>query len=157
MSQVSPILKAGIIRSNKIQTQLLQIGKTSNFEKNKFQRNGLNIRTIERKLLIKLREIKKYIRTDKREVRTELQELETQITTIQQQVAAIQLELSTGDVPNTALQSIFEGKLGDLVTVTTPSGTLFGVVTLVAADVVVLTESNGDILIIPFSKVTSVQ
>lgn len=50
----------------------------------------------------------------------------------------------------------FESLLGQVATVGTPSGSITGEVTGVGIDYVQITESNGDIVLIPFTSVNAV-
>ena len=84
-------------------------------------------------------------------------QLQTQITQLQTQVNQLQEQLQNGIIPNPALQSFFENEMGSAVTISTQGGTFTGVVTLVGPDAVQIREANGNIVIIPFAQITTVQ
>ncbi|WDL95160.1 hypothetical protein [Alicyclobacillus sp. ALC3] len=82
--------------------------------------------------------------------------LQTEIAALQTEVATLRTEIESGIIPNPALQAYFESKLNQTVTVTTPDGNISGVVIVVGTDAVEIREAGGDIVIIPYSKVTAV-
>lgn len=137
MGSSQKVLRVGEIRTRKIETNVLLV-----------KRGGVNPR-----LIAKFRELRhavSHLRREVRELRSELHELEARVTLIEEQ-------LITGQRPNPDLQAFFTARLGQIVTVFTSSATLIGTVTEVGTNAVELTESNGDILIIPYSQITAVQ
>lgn len=74
-------------------------------------------------------------------------------------VASYRLYSATVTPAPTALPSqlidLFESQLGQTVAVTTNGGVISGTVTAVGTDYVQITESNGDIVLIPFDAITA--
>ncbi|MCY0869166.1 MAG: hypothetical protein OWT27_01070 [Firmicutes bacterium] len=86
-----------------------------------------------------------------------LRRLQHQILAVSQQVSRLSAEVASGQPANPGLQTLFNSSSGTTVTVTVASGTLTGTVTAVGTNAVLLTESDGDILIIPYSKITGIE
>ena len=84
-------------------------------------------------------------------------QLQSQINQLQTQVNQLQEQLQNGIIPNPAMQSFFENRMGSTVTISTQGGTFTGVVTLVGPDAVQIREATGNIVIIPFAQITTVQ
>lgn len=80
-----------------------------------------------------------------------------QILEISRRVARLSAEVATGQPANPALQTLFNSSIGTTVTVTVASGALTGTVTAVGTNAVELTETDGDILIIPYSRITGIE
>ncbi len=91
------------------------------------------------------------------EVRKDFRVLGVQISLLLLRVNKLQVEISSGMPNNKGLQAYFGARAGTSVTVTTAAGSLTGTVTAVGTNAVELTESSGDILVIPYSKIQSVQ
>lgn len=86
----------------------------------------------------------------------EVRKLTKDLATLQAEVAALRTAIESGVIPNPALQTSFQAKLNHIVTVSTRDGNVTGTVTLVGTDAVELRETNGDIVLIPYSKITAV-
>lgn len=78
------------------------------------------------------------------------------LAALERSVSFIQTELETGLIANPQMQATLTALEGQSVTLSTPGGSVTGTVTLVGTDAVELREANGDIVIIPFSKITTV-
>ncbi|GAB6988876.1 LSm family protein [Paenibacillus pini] len=94
----------------------------------------------------------------------EIHQIEGQIVTLQaqvqhqqEQIDQLQEQVSTGLTTNPELYDYFVHKIGQEVRVDTTSVILTGIVLTVAVDAVELRESGGDIVIIPFAKISSAQ
>jgi len=111
-----------------------------------------DVRQIETKLNEHLWEWKE-LKEEIRRLARRIEELES----LADRVARLEEEVMTGITDNPELHAYFAGKIGSEVRVDTASATLQGVVLTVAEDAVELRESGGDLLIIPFSRITSVQ
>lgn len=83
--------------------------------------------------------------------------LQNAVSQLNAELAQLRIEVESGVTPNPALQASFQSKLNQTVTVSTPDGSVTGVVIVVGTDAVELREGSGDIVIIPYSKVTAVQ
>lgn len=167
MSHSSTVIKAKVVRSDVIKAHKLEIDHAITDHKS----HRYILRTLEKKLVVKIHELRHRLHDLKHEWRVEhhhlekridavevrLAGIETKVASLETAIATLQTELESGLVPNAALRSLFQNKLGTSVTVTTAGGSLAGTVTQVGTNAVVLTESSGDILVIPFSKITSVQ
>lgn len=79
-----------------------------------------------------------------------------EIEEIEHRLRRIEAQLASGITPNPALGRFLESKLGQTVTISTPGGSVSGTVVLVGSDAVEIRENTGDIVIIPFSKITAV-
>ncbi|KUO96282.1 hypothetical protein [Ferroacidibacillus organovorans] len=145
MSTLRRPLRVGVIRAQRIVAQNLQIrsGGPSPFP----------VRNIVRDLRVRIRHLEHEVR----ELEQENREIERQLHELRERVKRLEAQISSGQPANPALQALFTSKQGQVVTVSTASGTLTGTVTLVGTNAVELTESNGDILVIPYSKITGVQ
>jgi predicted RNase H-like nuclease (RuvC/YqgF family) len=97
------------------------------------------------------------LQTQDANLQAQISKLQTQVANLQTQVANLQTELESDVTPNPALQSLLQSKQGQTVTVATPAGNVTGEVILVGTDAVQIQEPNGDIVNIPFAKITAVQ
>lgn len=149
MSTAHQPLRVRVIRTRKIVAQTLQI-KEVRHGSDRYCKKIRELRHQVRKLEHKVDELRDRLRHDRRH-------LEHQIHELQEQVRKLERQIASGQPDNPALQALFTSKEGQVVTVGTASATLTGTVTVVGTNAVELTESNGDILIIPYSQITSVQ
>lgn len=83
--------------------------------------------------------------------------LSRQIGDLTQRVELLENQIRTGLILNPELTRYFEVRTGQQVRVNTTFVTLEGIILATAQDGVQLRESSGDILLIPFSSITSVQ
>lgn len=79
------------------------------------------------------------------------------LETLPARIAELEEEISTGLTKNPELHAYLLHKVGSEVRLDTAASSLQGVVLAVADDAVEIREPGGDLLIIPFSKITSVQ
>jgi len=93
-----------------------------------------------------------------------LKELTRQVESLSQQtelltetVESLENQLLTGLTINPELTQYFEVRTGQRVRVSTTFVTLEGIVLATAEDGVQLREDSGDLVLIPFSNITSVQ
>lgn len=147
LSTLNRPLRVGVIRAQRIVAQNLQIRSVGPSP------SPFPVRTILRELRVKVRHLEHEVR----ELEHENREIERQLHELRERVKRLEAQISSGQPPNPALQALFASKQGQVVTVSTASGTLTGTVTLVGTNAVELTESSGDILVIPYSKITGVQ
>ena len=106
------------------------------------------------------REQNRQISKLKREVELleeKVNELQTDLVALRVEVARLRTEVESGLTQNVVMQAYFQSQLNHTVTVSTPDGNITGVVVVVGTDAVELRETNGDIVIIPYSKITAVQ
>lgn len=78
------------------------------------------------------------------------------ISALQQSVSSLETQIESGLTPNPQLQAQLTSLQGQPVTLTTPAGAVSGTVVLVGTDAVEIREANGDIVIVPYSKITTV-
>lgn len=147
MSTAINTLKVGTIRTRKIVTHSLQVKSHTHHE------SRVHLRELRRRV----RKLQLEVHTLRHELRHTRRHLEHQIEELRERVARLEAALAGGIPANPALQSLFTSKLGQVVTVSTASGTLTGTVTVAGTNAVELTESSGDILVIPYSQITGVQ
>ncbi|MUG66221.1 hypothetical protein CHH75_06885 [Paenibacillus sp. 7541] len=83
--------------------------------------------------------------------------LSSQTGDLTQRVEQLESQLRTGLILNPELTRFFEVRTGQQVRVNTTFVTLEGIVLATAEDGVQLRESSGDIVLIPFASITSVQ
>ena len=169
MGSVSSALRVGVIRAHKVETgQLIvrritrpvqrhQIHHISKELVEKLRRELRRVRHSLHDVERAVKELRKEVRRDKLETEGQIHDLQQEVQTLQQALQALQAEIASGMPANSALASLFLSKTGQVVTVTTNLETVVGTVTNVAVNAVELTQSNGDIVIIPFSKITSIQ
>ncbi len=169
MSHANPVLRTESIRTRTIQARVLRVGrqitaKTSQSTGLVTLRNAL-LKKYEgllhrlRHLREELHEVKESERSLKRDIhhlQEQVEKLQKQVATLHAQLQGVEIQLASGLTANPALQSLFTSLEGKTVTVTTPAGILSGTVLVVGTNAVELQESNGDIVIIPYSKVSSV-
>ncbi len=159
MSGVNSKLRVGVIRTRTIEAGQLTVRHVTLPR----GRGGVSAGSLQklrrevRRLRHRLRHLEHEVRELGSELRQDKAELEGQILALSQALAALQAEIASGMPANAALQSLFVSKTGQVVTVTTAAETVVGTVTQVAVNAVELVQANGDIVIIPFSKITSVQ
>lgn len=72
-------------------------------------------------------------------------------------VEQLEDQLLTGLTKNPELETFLKHKIGMKVRIETTGTSLQGIILAVAADAVELREANGDLVIIPFSHINSVQ
>src|SRR5579871_15152 len=118
MSRTNAVLNVRAIRTHKIQTKTLTVGRTP-FS----QTIGRKV-LIKKTLLKKIRELRHNLRRLKREVHHELHELreqvdnlQTAVASLQTTIASIQAQLTGGLIPNPALQALFQSRMGQTVTI----------------------------------------
>ncbi|PWI57462.1 hypothetical protein [Sulfoacidibacillus thermotolerans] len=104
-----------------------------------------------------LRELRSELHHLQKEIRRDQHHLEEQIHSIQRELRRLRTSLESGLPANPALETYFSSRQGQIVTVTTSGGTITGTVTEVGTNAVLLTESNGDLVLIPYVKITAVQ
>ncbi|RIV17636.1 hypothetical protein D2Q93_15080 [Alicyclobacillaceae bacterium I2511] len=170
MNHTNTVLKAKTIRTRTIEAKVLQIGPRVFGRipyKGRLRKiyipllhkyHSLQLRF--RRLREEVKEVQAFERTlrhDNRHLRDKLNKLEEKVESLKFRVESLESQLSSGLPDNPALQALFIGLQGQSATVTTAAGTLTGVVTVVGVNAVELTEANGDLLVIPYSKVTAVQ
>ncbi len=151
MGRVSSALRVGVIRARKVETGQLIVRR--------IVRPGRcrHICHISKELVEKLRRELRRVRHSLHDVEEQIRDLEQEVHALQAEVQVLQAEAASGMPANSALTGLFLSKTGQVVTVTTNLETVVGTVTNVAVNAVELTQSNGDIVIIPFSKITSIQ
>jgi len=135
-------VRVGVIRTRKIVANSLQI------------RGSV---PIYHSLAAKVRRLRLEVRQLRREVHHNEQRFEHEIHELWEAIARLEEQIVSGEPTNPSLQALFSSKQGQVVTVGVASGTLAGTVTVVGTNAVELTESNQDVLIIPYSQITSVQ
>lgn len=153
MSTTHKSLRVGEIRTRKIVAHTLQIKEGRHHSHHSSRHLLEKIRELRQRvsdLEHTVHDLRKHAQEDRRHLEHQIQVLQAQVRKLEQQIAS-------GQPDNPALQSLFKSKQGQTVTVSTASGTLSGTVTLVGTNAVELTESNGDIVIIPYDKITAVQ
>ncbi len=158
MGRVSSALRVGVIRARKVETGQLIVRRIVRPGRRQ------HICHISKELVEKLRRELRRVRhslhdveEQVRDLEQEVQALQAEVQALQAEVQALQAEAASGMPANSALTGLFLSKTGQVVTVTTNLETVVGTVTNVAVNAVELTQSNGDIVIIPFSKITSIQ
>lgn len=82
--------------------------------------------------------------------------IQQNIASVEQSISTIQTELETGLIANPQMQAALTTLVGKTATLTTSGGSVTGTVILVGTNAVELREANGDIVIIPFSKITTI-
>lgn len=159
MSSVNSALRVGVIRTRAIEAGKLTVRRVVLPRGNGHASGGMveKLRRELRRLRHKLRHLEHELRELRHELHHDKAELEQQIQALGQALTALQAEVASGMPANAALQSLFTSKRGQVVTVTTAAETVVGTVTQVAVNAVELVQANGDIVIIPFAKITSVQ
>jgi len=150
MAEKAKSLRVGVIRARKIEARTLQVGRQVSVG-----REAL-VRRVHR-LSVTVRELRHALRALRHEVHAERRELERQIEELRRRVARLEREVVSDLPPNPALEALFAGQIGQTVSVSTASGTLTGTVVVAGTNAVELRENTGDILIIPYSKITSTQ
>lgn len=83
--------------------------------------------------------------------------LRQQTGELSKRVESLESQLLTGLTVNPELLQYFQARIGQQVRVNTTFVTLEGVVLAVAEDGVQLREASGDLVLIPFANITSVQ
>ena len=151
MGRVSSALRVGVIRARKVETGQLIVRRIVRPGRRQ------HICHISKELVEKLRRELRRVRHSLHDVEEQVRDLEQEVQALQAEVQALQAEAASGMPANSALTGLFLSKTGQVVTVTTNLETVVGTVTNVAVNAVELTQSNGDIVIIPFSKITSIQ
>lgn len=151
--------RQNVVRIKEVAIGHLKIGRITTPNPSKPSR-PVNVQ----KLLREVHELARQLRIFKREtlaeeqrLQSEINQLQAQDANLQAQISNLQTEIESGLTPNPALQSLLQSKQGQTVTVSTPAGNVTGEIILVGTDAVEIRESNGDIVIIPFTKVTAVQ
>ncbi|MFD1677064.1 hypothetical protein [Alicyclobacillus fodiniaquatilis] len=104
------------------------------------------------------------LKASQNEMQTEINELATTQTALEQEVSALsttvqqlETEIETGITPFPGLQDLLQSAINQVATISTPGGTVSGTVVEVGTDAVLLQESTGDLLVVPFAKITTVQ
>lgn len=92
-----------------------------------------------------------------KELTRQVESLSQQTELLTEQVESLENQLLTGLTINPELTQYFEVRTGQRVRVSTTFVTLEGVVLATAEDGVQLREDSGDLVLIPFSNITSVQ
>lgn len=159
MSSVNPALRIGVIRARKLEAAQLIVRRGALPRQRCYVSKELvqKLRRELRKLRHSLHNAEHDLRELRHEVHHNEREVEAQIRDLQQALLVLQAEVASGTPANSALDSLFVSKLGQVATVATSLETVVGAVTQVAANAVELTQKNGDIVIIPFARVTAVQ
>ena len=135
-------IRVGVIRARKIVANSLQIrGRVP----------------IHHSLAAQVRRLRLEVRQLRQEVHHNEQRFEHEIHELWEAIARLEEQIVSEHPENPSLQALFSSKQGQVVTVGVASGTLVGTVTVVGTNAVELTESNQDVLIIPYSQITSVQ
>ncbi|MBP2001347.1 hypothetical protein J2Z69_002390 [Paenibacillus shirakamiensis] len=65
--------------------------------------------------------------------------------------------LSSGVFPNPAIVAYLQDKIGQSIHISTASASLEGILVTVATDALEIRESTGDLVLIPFSRITVLQ
>jgi uncharacterized protein YlxW (UPF0749 family) len=151
--------RQNVVRIKEVAIGQLKIGRITTPKASKPSRpvNVQKLRREVRELAHQLRIIRREVLAEEQRLQSEINQLQAQDANLQAQIASLQTQIDSGVTPNPALQSFLQSKQGQTVTVSTPAGNVTGVVILVGTDAVEIRESNGDIVIIPFSKITAVQ
>ncbi|MCI0184445.1 tektin family protein [Sulfoacidibacillus ferrooxidans] len=89
-------------------------------------------------------------------LKRELHRQEEQMRDLQKELRLMKNELASGLPANPVLQAYFTAYQHQVVTVTTGGGSITGTVTLVGTNAVEITESTGDIVVIPYGKIVSI-
>ncbi|MCL6452139.1 MAG: hypothetical protein K6T78_00765 [Alicyclobacillus sp.] len=105
----------------------------------------------------KLRHLRHELKEDNRELRRLERIFAGRVATLQGEIAALRRVVESGLAPNPALQATFTARIGQTVTVTTPAGAVSGTVIAAGTDAVELREASGDVVVIPYAKITAVQ
>ena len=82
--------------------------------------------------------------------------IQQNIASVEQSISTIQTELETGLIANSQMEASLTALVGKTATFTTSGGSVTGTVILVGTNAVELREANGDIVIIPFSQITTI-
>lgn len=161
MNRINTVLNAELIRARTIEANSLHVKQLRFWKKCGPKRGGGTIK-INRALLEKIhsvkhgvRELKHELHKDFRRLQQDILRIKREILPLQQQMATIQQALESGLISNPALEAFVTSKLNQIVTVTTPSGAITGTVVVIGTDAVELREINGDLVVIPYSKITS--
>ena len=152
MSGANTNLRVRVLRARRIEANTLLIKRIRREHKghSSLLKKFRELRHEFRELRHSINELRDEVRQDKAHLENEIHELQVAVDSLQEQI-------SSGQPNNPTLQSLFNSKLGQVVTVTVGSSTLTGTVTVVGTNAVELTESSGDVLIIPYSHISAVQ
>lgn len=92
-----------------------------------------------------------------RELTRAVDSLNRQVEQLTERVESLENQLLTGLTINPELTQYFEARTGQRVRVSTTFVTLEGVVLATAEDGVQIREDSGDLVLIPFQNITTVQ
>lgn len=90
-------------------------------------------------------------------LRREVRHLKESVRILTERVDDLERELASGIFPNPALQEALQDKVGQTVTVSTPSATVQGTLLTVTSDSLEIRETTGDLVLIPYSSITVLQ
>ncbi|RUT29658.1 hypothetical protein EJP77_14935 [Paenibacillus zeisoli] len=90
-------------------------------------------------------------------LRREVKHLAKSVRHLTERLDEIERNLASGLFPNPALQEVLQEKIGQTVTISTASATVEGILLTAGTDALEIRESTGDLVLIPYSRITVLQ
>lgn len=90
-------------------------------------------------------------------LRREVKHLAKSVRHLNARLDELESNLASGLFPNPALQEVLQEKIGQTITVSTASATVEGILLTAGTDALEIRESTGDLVLIPYSRITVLQ
>ncbi|GIP21177.1 DUF2642 domain-containing protein [Paenibacillus sp. J22TS3] len=87
-------------------------------------------------------------------LRREVRHLKESVLILTERLNELENDLESEIFPNPTLQAALQDKVGQTVTVNTASATVEGTLLTVTSDSLEIRESTGDLVLIPYSRIT---
>lgn len=92
-----------------------------------------------------------------KQLEKQLEVLSDRVDVLTARIEQLETEVRSGITANPQLQVFLESKIGQNISISTSSVTVLGTVLAVGHDAVELREASGDIVIMPFTKISVAQ
>ncbi|WP_211745979.1 bZIP transcription factor [Paenibacillus sp. Marseille-Q4541] len=86
-----------------------------------------------------------------------VEELTAKVQLLQHRLSELESEVRSGLTVNPELQTFFDSKIGQNISISTNNVTVIGTVLASGVDAVEIRESNGDIVVIPYANISVAQ
>ncbi|USB32280.1 hypothetical protein [Paenibacillus sp. YPG26] len=90
-------------------------------------------------------------------LRREVNQLARSVRILTERLDELEENLASGLFANPSLQENLQDKIGQTVTISTASATVEGILLTAGSDALEIRESTGDLVLIPYSRITVIQ